>query len=73
MKKALFSILILLASVCNAQTIVEKSMKSKILGCEKTTAYICPQGMKKETYSSPFYICCTASPIITQHGATEVM
>ena len=44
MKKALFSILILFAVVCNAQTIVEKSMKSKILGCEKNYCIYLPAG-----------------------------
>ena len=36
--------LILFATVCNAQTIVEKSMKSKILGCEKNYCIYLPAG-----------------------------
>lgn len=44
MKRALFSILILFAVVCNAQTIVEKSMKSDILGCEKSYCVYLPAG-----------------------------
>ena len=44
MKRALFSILILLAAVCNAQTIVERSMKSNILGCEKSYCIYLPAG-----------------------------
>lgn len=53
MKKALFSILILLASVCNAQTIVEKSMKSKILGCEKNYCIYLPAGYEEENIQYP--------------------
>ncbi len=47
MKNTLFSILILLASVCNAQTLVEKSMKSKILGCEKNYCIYLPAGYEE--------------------------
>lgn len=53
MKKALFSILILLASVCNAQTIVEKSMKSKILGCEKNYCIYLPAGYEEGNIQFP--------------------
>lgn len=42
MKKALFSVLVLLAYVCNAQTIEEKSMKSNILGCNKNYCIYLP-------------------------------
>ena len=47
MKNTLFSILILLACVCNAQTLVEKSMKSDILGCEKNYCIYLPAGYEE--------------------------
>lgn len=53
MKNALFSMLILFATVCNAQTIVEKSMKSNILGCEKNYCIYLPAGYEEGNAQYP--------------------
>ena len=45
--------LILFATVCNAQTIVEKSMKSNILGCEKNYCIYLPAGYEEGNAQYP--------------------
>ena len=45
--------LILFATVCNAQTIVEKSMKSNILGCEKNYCIYLPAGYDEDNAQYP--------------------
>ena len=63
MKKALFSVLILLAYVCNAQTIEEKSMKSNILGCNKNYCIYLPAGYAEGNEQYPI--------LYLLHGLTD--
>lgn len=53
MKKILLSMLILLTSLCNAQTVIEKSMKSDILGCEKKYCIYLPASYEESDTQYP--------------------
>ncbi len=63
MKKTLFSVLILLAYMCSAQTIEEKSMKSNILGCNKNYCIYLPAGYAEGNEQYPI--------LYLLHGLTD--
>lgn len=54
MKKVLFLILMLMTSaVCTAQTVLEKSMKSNILGCDRNYCIYLPAGYDESNAKYP--------------------